>query len=306
MRTEELQGLVRGFDNYCQETSRQPLLVDRVYNLAINVLHHFMGSTWLEKNITHKSGGPDYFRAKDDDDTELFKNTCRVIRVAELLFNLQPVGGFSRIVSDLSQGDIEPFVTEAESSVILLTAGIPFAFVQPTAVKGESYDIEIRYENGWQAAVEIKSILEDKPLNENTVKNAIKRGRTQLPKDKACFVFVKIPDDWCQHPQFETRLQNAVHEALRQTTRITTVFVWWQQWLWYTGSLWKPRSCWREFENPNAAFDAGPVRELTRLSWNKQGKWVYLAGVVSSAIKAPTDGSVGKIVYLNEETGATP
>lgn len=201
-----------------------------------------MGDFWLNRHIVPcENIEYDYFKASSKFRKEQYKNTHRVIRVAELLFNFQDIPGFSRLLTSLEHDHrgIEPTTAEIEGAIILHAAGIQFAFVEPKNGIGGDYDIEIRYPDGWTAAAEIKCKTEGTELNANTIGRALDRARTQLPKDKPCFVFMKVPDAWSQCQDFEQDLNEGLKSVLRQTTRITTVFVWWEGWVQVPGGLWK-------------------------------------------------------------------
>jgi hypothetical protein len=174
-------------------------LVDYTYYLGVYILNRFMGDFWLNRHVISRENiGYDYFKASSDFSKEQYKNTHRIIRVAEMLFNFQDIPGFSRLLTSLEHDHrgIEPTVAEIEVAVMLHVAGIPFAFVEPKNGMGGDYDIEIRYPDGWTAAVEIKCKTEGTALNASTIGQALKHARKQLPKDKPCFVFMKIPDAW--------------------------------------------------------------------------------------------------------------
>lgn len=304
MNTEQLKQLVVDLDESYKADGFQPRYVDRTFHLAVHILHRFMGDDWLKRHVISRySITYDYFKAvtvfaKDENN----KNTHRVIRVAEMLFNFQDVQGFSRVLKSLKTDHkgTEQFVSELEAAAFLYAAGIPFMFVESHAGKGGDYDVEIKYPDGWTAAADVKCKVEGTGLSVGTIRDAVRHARGQLPNDKPCFVLMKVPDDWPQHPDFEDSLNQGLDSALRQTQRITTVFVWWEEWITLRNGNPFLMGRVKEIENNHARFEPGPVTNIAQLTHSKAGKWIFLPQIIVETIEVPQDGSVTRVIQAFE------
>ncbi|MCH8914169.1 MAG: hypothetical protein IIA33_11450, partial [Planctomycetes bacterium] len=72
---------------------------------------------------------------------------------------------------------------------------------------------------------EIKRKLEITQVSNDTVYNTLNRARGQLPKDRAGFVFLNIPDNWLSNPDAMDMLTGALKRLFGNTRRVTTVFI---------------------------------------------------------------------------------
>jgi hypothetical protein len=264
----------------------QPRLVERSFNLACNILHHFMGEAWVVKNVRERDAHSREERSR---------NTPRVLHIAEALFNLQDNDGLPRLIEesrgDLSQARFEAFVSETEVGKMLHAAGIPFLFVKAKGKRGDNYDIEIRFPTGWKAAAEIKCKVETTRLSEQTITEAIDDARGQLPADKPGFVFMKVPDAWSASPKFEEEVRSALAVGLQQVCRITTVFVWWKGFV-KEGEYATQDPRLLEVPNSTARFGPGPVQGLAKLTWKKAGSWIYIHTLIRDTLNLENDVSV--------------
>jgi hypothetical protein len=241
---------------------------------------------------------PDYFRASPQPADERYKNTGRVIYLAEALFNLQDVGGFPRLISDLRKKDVESTVAEIEGALILHAAGIPFAFVKPIQQRGKDYDLEIRVSDGSTAAAEIKCKVESTKLSEPTVMEALERAEKQLPIDKPCFLFMKIPEAWNRDSGCEQTLTGIMRNYFGGTSRITTVFVWWEMWITMESGLKRRTAHMLEVPNPNAKFGPGPIKDLAKSTRSNAGPWNHLPELIRESVDVVDDGSIVRYVRV--------
>lgn len=264
----------------------------RVYALALGILGSIMGDQWVRAHVVEKHGGSDYFRASADS-AERFKNPARVVTFAEILFNLQGIEGFERRLPHLRSGDVESGVAELQCAGILTAAGFPIRF------RDEGYDLDICLPGG-DAAAEIKRKLESTEPSMETISNTLKKALKQLPRDRPGFVFLNIPDRWIADPPAAAVMQSALDGFFRNTSRITTVILWWETEVPVGKGSWREISI-KEVENPNASYPPGPVRELTELTWNYTGDWTYLHTLIIDAVPAADDGSVIRVVARSED-----
>src|SRR5258708_3756508 len=74
-------------------TSVDPNLFYQCYLLACTLLRSFFGHPWLEEHIIG-SGAPAFLNTDNADFSMPHPQAVRVVRMAEMLFNLQKIAGF--------------------------------------------------------------------------------------------------------------------------------------------------------------------------------------------------------------------
>lgn len=205
------------------------------YALAIPVLHRFLGKEWCDANLEPRPGtvganGGDYFKLALESKEDRLRHMDRAVLVSEMLFNLQGVEGFGDKLRSLQRDNVEAYVAEFQAAALLHGAGVSFRFRQTVGEKGQDYDLEIYLDDEILAAGNTKCKVETTELSEDTILNSLEDARKKLPKDQAGFVFMKIPESWVRKPNFRQVVTAGIRNKLRQTGRITTVFIWWEEW----------------------------------------------------------------------------
>jgi hypothetical protein len=178
--------------------SSQPNLdhFGRCYVVASRVLKEFLGIDWLEQHVMGTSAPTDFFR--NDWATSERKNVhvLRVIQLAEMLLNLQPVPDFREVIDKLKTDPaVEATFAELEVGRLLFLNRVPFRFVKRRQRKGSDYDLELNL-NGVIVCADTKCKLESTARGLDTIVTSLKDGRKQLPNDKPGMFFVKVPQSW--------------------------------------------------------------------------------------------------------------
>ena len=155
----------------------------------------FLGLEWVETHVMAKAAPSDFFRndlsSRDRQDLQ----SIRVIRLAEMLHNLQYTSGFAKVLQVLKSDSVEASYAELEVAKLLAWKGQPFRFVTPRGVRGEDYDLEILV-NGQIVCADTKCKLETTPRTDQTLYETLREGRKSVPPDKPGILFVKLPQTW--------------------------------------------------------------------------------------------------------------
>ena len=245
------------------------------YYLALIIFGQILGDRWVQENLLSKEGKPDYFKVSERGEA-WYKNQERVTKIAEMLFNFQNIEGFAYLIEKLKKEDVESVVAEVQGAAIISGSGFRIRF------RKENYDLDILLADGQVAAGEVKCKLEATRLTSKTVRYAIEKARSQLPKDKAGFVLVKIPENWVREPAVEEIIAAGIKSVLWQSKRTTSLIFWWEEWS-LVGGGWLRVIKTREEINPKARFGPGPVRDLAELSWKIDASWIYLDQIIADA-----------------------
>jgi hypothetical protein len=185
----------------------------------------FVGLRWVNEHIFSKHPDTPYLRSRSDNDDDYNLHLCRVVELAELLYNLQTVPGidaiFRRIVSD-AEG-LEGTILELEGLRLLWMAKLGFRIIHTGAGEGLRYECEVTLPNGEIAYCEMKCKIETTNFSPSTVKDSLDTARGQLPPNRCGVVIVKIPRGWFDSSW--ASLEAAVQAFLRNTTRVSEIIL---------------------------------------------------------------------------------
>ena len=198
----------------------------RVIGVANTVIAHFFGSDWFGAHIRHDVPRRGYFNLDFASDRRREASTFRVVELAENLFNLQHIEGFDTCIGQMRGGGekIESTCAELDFGRLLYIHDINFRFVVPQMVKGGDYDFEIIYANGLRVPADAKCKFETTAINPDSVRNSMKKARTQLPGDRAGIIFIKVPQKWLDEPSHSSgNVMTVAREFMRTTDRVVSV-----------------------------------------------------------------------------------
>jgi hypothetical protein len=122
---------------------------------------------------------------------------------------------------------LESALSEFQIGMMLHQDRIEFRYIDPATVTGKSPDIEITLTCGATALADIKCKYEDTNVSEETVRNTLKKGLSQLPEGKPGLLFIKVPQGWTfeagETVMLPIQILNATMTFLRNTTRVVKV-----------------------------------------------------------------------------------
>jgi hypothetical protein len=195
------------------------------YGLALAILEYCFGFKWAERHILDEPKNGFLGRPLG---TEEGGNIVmhRVRDLAELAINLMSVRGVESPLEQIANGEIESGYAELEAGKLLLRREIPFRFIWPSGVAGESFDLEITFPNGRLVCADTKCKIETSDFSENGVLNTLNDARKRnLPKGYPGAVILKIPQTWHEDDAIMTKVGDACRRFLRGTKRIVAVEV---------------------------------------------------------------------------------
>ena len=222
-----------------------------------------------------------------------------------MLFNLQDVEGSEQKLKSLRLDDIESYVAEFQAATFLHAAGVGFGFRLPVVGLGGDYDLDIHLDDGTLAAGNTKCKVEATDLSEKTIWNALEDARKKLPTDRAGFVFMSIPENWSTNPEFKKAVDDGIDRVMRQTKRITMVFLWWEEWN-TNGALRVFKGL--EVHNGRARFGPAQVTDLLRKSWDEEipkAPWIKFKDLIWSDEEKLADEQMLQQLLTNTEDNHT-
>jgi hypothetical protein len=88
---------------------------------------------------------------------------------------------------------------------------------------GEDYDFEILYPGALKVPADAKCKFETTKVNPESVRNSLKKARTQLPEDRPSLVFVKVPQNWIDDIEVVKALETIAIDFFRNTDRVVSI-----------------------------------------------------------------------------------
>jgi hypothetical protein len=129
--------------------------------LASGVLRSFMDADWVERHIVSDNRKKGFLSIDESEPHRREISFFRVMDLAEVVYNQQPVPGFDECITRMRDGDIEGTYAELDFGRMLHLNQVPFRFVVPQGTTGRDYDIEIMYPDGVIASADAKCKIED-------------------------------------------------------------------------------------------------------------------------------------------------
>jgi hypothetical protein len=207
------------------------------FGLATEYLRASVGNEWTNQMVfgQHPTvsrdcrAGRGFMRAEAESAEQAYRNQQRTLRLAELLFNLQDVEGIDARLEDLRLGRVESTYSELEGGAFLRRRGVEFRYVTPSGTKGSDYDAEIPLPGGIKVNCEMKCKAEQTQLSDGAIRNPLQAARSQLPSGEPGLVFFKVPEAWIFQAEVAVVLPGIIDSFLRGTSRVTAVFVAWEE-----------------------------------------------------------------------------
>jgi hypothetical protein len=209
----------------------------KLYGLATVLLRHYLGNEWASANINIQEttirkinrAGCSFLKTDSVEIEDFLRYQERVLRLSELLYNLQNVEGIEGRIAGLRSGTTESSYAELEFAGHFYRRGISVQFLDRTGVKGEDYDFRTTYRPGPTVCCEVKCKLEDTDIGRNTIINTLQDARKQLPDKCPGIIGVKIPESWVEVPESAQLFDTALAQFLRNSDRVIGVVVRWEE-----------------------------------------------------------------------------
>jgi hypothetical protein len=193
--------------------------------LAIAVLQKFFGPDWIRDHIEASRRG--FLRV--DNTTPEIRETQRMRRMmlAEILYNLQKIKGFTSCLVDLYTGQIESSYAALEIGRLLCTQALDrkmsFHFVTRSGIKKRDYDLSITFSDGVAVHAETKCKMEATKITLRTIEESFSTAKAQLPDTVPGIVFVKVPRIWIDDEAFVAKMYGLADRFLARSPSILSV-----------------------------------------------------------------------------------
>jgi hypothetical protein len=193
------------------------------------IIRYFLGDEWFSRYCS-LNAVPNFLAPQfgDNGDPD-WEYSFNILILAEMLLNLQGVPGFAECLRKFKGDQIESVFAELQVGTVIKKAALDFAYVDPSAEEGRTYDLNISFSHG-SACGEIKCKSQTTVPTPAKVADAIGKARRQIPSNESGIVFIKLPPTWVQvqHTDMNTPARIVIPEeitasvlgAFEKTTRI--------------------------------------------------------------------------------------
>ena len=259
------------------------------YGLACELIRFFLGHDWTNSNVfqqaaRNQSEGANFLKTRAANHDDRFRHQDRVVRLAELLFNLQGIEGFQDRLGLIRTGNLEAAYAELQCASHIARSSVEFRFVVPSGTRGLDFDAEILPHQAPPIPVELKSKAEETDLSSNTILSTLQAARRQLPPSTASLAFLKIPEHWVRDPAIAPEVTSALEEFFRNTSRVIAVVFRWEEWYFSPTGHGLILSKFRVEINPSSHHISSPVMEVLDMMRRPYSRaWTDLLSLATSA-----------------------
>jgi len=221
------------------------------YAMAMEVILTTLGPDWWKKNCTSNAVKPDEFLAVPDDSAQsAYNHQDRIIKLGHMLYALRDCNGFDSFISALVTRDVAPAFFELWVANALRQNEYTIEFVDPLGEKGTDYDLRCD-RNTIRLNIEAKSRRAGMLVSENSLRNALKKARTQLPASGPNVIFISIPAEWTTQANAESKITSCIQTFFHNSARVNYVVLMWHGWLQLAERM-ASLTFIRQYDNPNA------------------------------------------------------
>lgn len=201
--------------------------------MAGYIIAQTLGLDWYQRNCATGSHRPAPFNQNLAEDVLALEYHLNVVRLGHMLFLLRHSPGFDHLVAELSGRDFEPVFFELHAAALLVQNGYTIKFIERTGIKGEDYDLEAEVD-GTSVAVEVKARRRGPIHTCSALKNALKKAKDQLAREKPGVICVAISSEYKAKEKghhAEGKIKKTIEVFLNSTKRVNGVLVFWHRWL---------------------------------------------------------------------------
>lgn len=201
-----------------------------IFQLAKIVVCEALGPDWFERFSDYLSQRKD-LQALPQDLAD-HERAISQIRIGHLIYLLQSCEGFVDRIADFRNAEIEASFFELSLAAIFVQNGYKLRFVKPCGRKQEDYDFDVCVDHKW-IAVEAKTRRNGPIKNTSTIRNALKKARSQLPIDRPGVIGISIASEFDGSSLGKHSIQTIeeeIHEFLHKTSRVNKVIVFYHTW----------------------------------------------------------------------------
>ncbi|KRE52971.1 hypothetical protein [Phycicoccus sp. Soil748] len=197
------------------------------FEWSLEVLHYFLGSDWLIREIDDK--GRDGYLLLDgaagaDTAYMATERTARAYYLAQDLLAVQRIDNFSDLLTELWSRQLRDAAAEVRALAQLVKTGSDVVFHPSNESTAKSHDASFVLD-GHRVAVEVKAKADETPSRNaaNSVADSLKKARRQLPAKGPSMVFLQLPSSWAGDEEVLYGVRSSIQRSLHRTRRLNAV-----------------------------------------------------------------------------------
>lgn len=241
--TEKQVNMMRGIvKDYYEELHRTCDALLEALSLSVKILRMMLGHNWWAKNIKSMISVSDprlaYLRPSLENEQQQYEAQDRMIDLADSLFLLQHCEGFESRLETLRELSnekpkvlLEDIAIEFNVAKKILRNGHSIKFIKPSGVKGNDFDLEIKFQKETEIYAEVKCKRENIAINVDSLRRVLYDAEKQLPRTTPSIVFVRLPTKWITDTDFVSRIDRVIFNYFRNVLHVNAVVFVWEEWV---------------------------------------------------------------------------
>jgi len=168
-----------------------------VIHTCLTVIGFYLGDDWCAEYVRSEDNKDSFLYPSQEEQFGLSRSwRANVYNLADMLFNLWNVKGFSNCCDEFLTGHLQSAMSVLYAGMLLKQQGYAFSFRSRSMTLGKDYDIELYYSDGRPACLEVKTRYPTHAITSTELKKRLEEFRKQLPDDKPGIIFMEIPNEW--------------------------------------------------------------------------------------------------------------
>lgn len=234
-----------------------------------------LGRDWLTRNILPASKHDDWMQNRlKHGGTSGVVHGHRVVRLADALFTLffNKVEGFDVLRRRFHTRPTKPCFIETEIASLLAFNGFKVEIMAESGKRGSDFDLaakKVRIE----LSVEVTG-KDELPFTVNTIKNTLKKKRTQTPSDRPAILYMHVPAIWMDNlPKAQAQFTEAFTDFFIRSHRLNGIVLVWERVVPFANGGFPQMMMWPCYNNrPRQPFNQW---DLVTLGMDSEGKPRY-------------------------------
>lgn len=210
-----------------------------------------LGRDWLTRAILPAQKHDDWMqnRLKHEGISSIVHGH-RIVRLADALFTLfiNEVDGFDALRRRFHTRLTKPCFIETEIASLLVFNGFKVEIMAESGKRGSDFDLAAKKER-IELSMEVTG-KDELPFTVSTIKNTLKKKRTQTPGDRPAILYMHVPANWMDNlPKAQSQFSEAFTDFFSRSHRLNGIVLVWERVLPFANGGFPQLAMWPCFNN---------------------------------------------------------
>lgn len=210
-----------------------------------------LGRDWFTRAVLPASEHDDWTQNRlKHDGVSGIVHCHRVVRLADALFTLfiNKVDGFDVLRRRFHTRPTKPCFIETEIASLLTFNGFKVEIMAESGKRGSDFDLAAKKER-IELNVEVTG-KDELPFTVNTIKNTLKKKRTQTPSDRPAILYMHVPASWMDNlRKAQSQFTEAFTDFFIRSHRLNGIVLVWERVVPFANGGFPQMTMWPCFNN---------------------------------------------------------